>query len=159
MVTSDIAKCTEDVSVIKTFSAHGNCKLWMTTEVRSLLTAQYAAFRVGDMTALHSARSVLLKGIKAAKGTYAEKSKGHLCNKGNTRWMSQGDQAQMDDKSGKGSTTMMLLFQTGSTSMHTLKYQTRQPEGGLLPQSGHRPQMLQNIHYNTSCKEISCILS
>ena len=28
-----------------------------------------------------------------------------------------------------------------------------------LPQSGHRPQMLQNIHYNTSSKEISCVLS
>ena len=68
----------------------------MTTEVRLLLTAQDAAFRVGDMTALRSARSVLSKGIKAASGTYAEKIQGH------TRWMWQGVQALRDYKSSQG---------------------------------------------------------
>ena len=41
------------------------------------------------MTALRSARSALSKGIKAAKGTYAEKIKGHLCDTGNTRQMQE----------------------------------------------------------------------
>ena len=39
VVTSYIAKCTDDVTVIKTFTARGNRKPWRTTEVRSLLTA------------------------------------------------------------------------------------------------------------------------
>lgn len=38
-VTSYTAKCTEDVTVVNTFTTRGNCKPWMTTEVRSLLTA------------------------------------------------------------------------------------------------------------------------
>lgn len=43
VVTSYIAKCTEDVTVVKTFTTWGNRKHWMTTEVRLLLTAQDTA--------------------------------------------------------------------------------------------------------------------
>ena len=75
MVTSYIAKCTEDVTVIKTLHV-ATRKPGMTTEVRSLLTARDAAVRVGDMTALCSARSALSKGIKAAEGNYAGKIQG-----------------------------------------------------------------------------------
>lgn len=39
-VTSYIAKCTADVTVVKTFTTRGNLKPWMTTEVRSLLIAR-----------------------------------------------------------------------------------------------------------------------
>ena len=91
--------CSPDTS--KTFTAHGNRKPWMTTEVRSLLTARDAAFRAGDMTALRSARSALSKGIKTVKGTYAEKIQGHLYDTGNTRRMWQGVQALTDYQSGK----------------------------------------------------------
>ena len=51
VVSSFIAKCTEDVTVIKSFTACGNRKLWITTEVCSLLTARDAAIRAGDTTA------------------------------------------------------------------------------------------------------------
>ena len=84
VVSSYIAKCTEDVTVIKTFTARGNHKPWMTTEVRQLPTVRDAAFRVGDMTALCSARSALSKGIKTVKGNYVEKIQGHLYDTGNT---------------------------------------------------------------------------
>ena len=99
LVTSYITKCTEDVTVIKTFTALGNCKPWMTIEVVLLQTARDAAFRAGDITALCSARSALSKGIKATKGTYAEKIQGPLCDTGNTRQMWQGVQALTDYKS------------------------------------------------------------
>ncbi|XP_058484694.1 uncharacterized protein LOC131459202 [Solea solea] len=98
-VTGYFAKGTEDVTVLKTFTARGNHKPWMTSEVRSLLTARDAAFRKGDKTALRSARSALSKGIKAAKRTYAEGIQGHLCDTGNTRRMWQGVQALTDYKS------------------------------------------------------------
>ena len=101
-LTSSIAKCTEDVTVVKTFTARGNHEAWMTTEMRLLLTAQDAAFRAGDMTDLCSARSVLPKGIKAASGTYAEKIQRHLCDTGNTKQMWQGVQALTDYKSRQG---------------------------------------------------------
>ena len=84
-----------------TFTARGNRKPWMTTEVRSL-TAEDAAFRAGDMTALHSARSALSEGIKAAKGTNAEKIQGHLSDTGNNRRMWQGVQALTDYKFRQG---------------------------------------------------------
>ena len=102
VVTSYTAKCTNNVTVIKTFTGHVNRKLWMTTEVRSLLTARGAAFRAGDMTTLRSARSVLSKGNEAEKGIYAEKIQGHLCDTGNTRQMWQGVQALTDYKSRQG---------------------------------------------------------
>lgn len=47
-VTSYIAKCAEDVTVVKTFTTRNNQKPWMTAEVRLLLKAQDAAFRGGD---------------------------------------------------------------------------------------------------------------
>lgn len=47
-VISYIAKCAEDVTVVKTFTTHNNQKLWMTAEVRLLLKARDAAFRGGD---------------------------------------------------------------------------------------------------------------
>ena len=117
-----ISKCTEDVTVIKTFTARGNRKPWMTTEVRSLLTARDAAVRVGDMTALCSARSALSKGIKAAEGNYAGKIQGHLCGTGNTRRMWQRVQALTDYRSSQGSMTMMIFFQTGSTTFYAFKH-------------------------------------
>ena len=40
--------------------------------------------------------------IKAAKGTYAEKIQGHLCDTGNTKWMWQGVQVLTDYKSRQG---------------------------------------------------------
>ena len=55
-VTSYIAKCTEDVTIIKTFTARANQKPWMTTEDRSLLKAHDTAYRSGDKVALHSAQ-------------------------------------------------------------------------------------------------------
>lgn len=51
-VTSYIAKCTEDATVVKALTAHSNQKPWMTAEVCSLLTAC-------------SARSALPKRISA----------------------------------------------------------------------------------------------
>lgn len=44
-ITSYIANCTGDVTVVKTFTTRGNRKLWMNTEVRSLLTAQDTALK------------------------------------------------------------------------------------------------------------------
>ena len=51
------------------------------------------------MTSLRSVKSVLLKGIKAAKCIYADIIQGHLCHTGNTTQMWQGVQALTDDKS------------------------------------------------------------
>lgn len=98
-VTSYIAKCTEDVTVIKIITARGNQEPWMTAEVRSLLTAWDAAFRAGGRTAHRSARSALSKGINSAKRTYAVKIQGHLLHTGITRWMWQGVDNDDDDAS------------------------------------------------------------
>ena len=78
-VTSYIAKCTEDVTVIKTFTAQGNRKPWMTTVVRSLLIARDAAFRVG-LTALPLSQVCTLKRNQGCKR--------HLCreNPGTPLW-------------------------------------------------------------------------
>ncbi|XP_072923421.1 uncharacterized protein [Hemitrygon akajei] len=95
-VISYIAKCTEDVTVIKTFSARGYKKPWMTTEVRSLLKARDTAYRSGDRSTLRSARSTLSLGIRKAKRAYAGKIHGHFCDTGDTRRMWQGIKALTD---------------------------------------------------------------
>ncbi|XP_059825173.1 uncharacterized protein LOC132393795 [Hypanus sabinus] len=77
-VISYIAKCTEDVTVMKTFTARGYKKPWMTTEVRSLLKARDTAYRLGDRSALRSARSALSLGIRKAKRAYVGKIHGHF---------------------------------------------------------------------------------
>ncbi|XP_055487592.1 uncharacterized protein LOC129694857 [Leucoraja erinacea] len=91
-VTSYIAKCTEDVTIMKTFTARGNEKPWMTAEVRSLLRARDAAYRAGNTAALRSTRTALEKGIRAAKRAFAGKIQGHLCDTGDTRRMWKGIQ-------------------------------------------------------------------
>ncbi|XP_059819192.1 uncharacterized protein LOC132390609 [Hypanus sabinus] len=97
-VISYIAKCMEDVTVIKTFTARGYKKPWMTTEVRSLLKARDTAHRSGDRCALHSARTALSLGIRKAKRAYAGKIHGHFCDTGDTRRMWQGIKALADYK-------------------------------------------------------------
>lgn len=74
-VTSYIAKYTEVVTVIKTFTACGNEKPWMIAEVGSLLRARDAAYRAGNTAALRSTRTALKKGIKAAKQAMQRKSR------------------------------------------------------------------------------------
>lgn len=97
-VTSYIVKCTEDVTVIKTFTALNNQKPWMTAEVGMLLKTRDAAYRGGEKAALCSARSALSSGTKAAKTKYAGKIQENLCNTGNTRQMWLGIQQLTDYK-------------------------------------------------------------
>ena len=91
-VMSYIAKCTEDVTVMKTYIVRNNQKPWMTAEVRQLLKARDAAYSGGDKAALCSARSALSRGIRAAKRRHAGIIKENLCSTGNTRQMWQGVQ-------------------------------------------------------------------
>lgn len=57
----------QSVNVVKTFPARVNPKLWMTTDVHMLLTAQDAGFRSEDKVSLCSVRSELTKELKAEK--------------------------------------------------------------------------------------------
>lgn len=59
-VYAEAMTCTEDVTVVKSFTARGNRKPLMTAEVRSLLTAY------------------------DAKRNYTEKIQGHICDKAQT---------------------------------------------------------------------------
>ncbi|XP_059831519.1 uncharacterized protein LOC132397158 [Hypanus sabinus] len=94
----NIAKCTEDVTVMKIFTARDYKKPWMTTEVRSLLKARDTAYRSGDRYVLRSARSALSLGIRKVKKAYAGKIHGHFCDTGGTRRMWQGIKALTDYK-------------------------------------------------------------
>ncbi|XP_072903786.1 uncharacterized protein [Hemitrygon akajei] len=98
VVISYIAKCTEDVTVMKTFTACGYKKPWMTTEMRSLWKARDTAYRSGDRSALRSARTALSLGIRKAKRAYAGKIHGHFCDTGDTRRMWQRIKALTDYK-------------------------------------------------------------
>ena len=91
-VISYIAKCTEDVTKVKTFTVRSNQKPWMTAEVRQLLKDRDVAYREGDKAALCTARSALSRGIRAAKKNHARKIQENLCSTGDTRQMWQGIQ-------------------------------------------------------------------
>lgn len=71
--TDYIAKCTEDITELMTYTVQNNQKPWMTAKVHQLLGAWDTTFRGGDMAAYRSAGSVVCKGIRAAKRSCKEK--------------------------------------------------------------------------------------
>lgn len=92
-VTSYISKCIDDVTFSKTITTRSNQKPWMTAEVRALLRTQDSAFRIGDKTALRTARAKLSRAIREAKRAHAQRILNHFQDSGDTRRMWQGIQA------------------------------------------------------------------
>nr|XP_049591334.1 uncharacterized protein LOC125978210 [Syngnathus scovelli] len=72
--------CMVTVCVDKTIRVFPNQKPWMTSQVRSLLTARDSAFRSGNRALYSSTRADLKKGIKKAKPDYMRKMESHLAS-------------------------------------------------------------------------------
>ncbi|KAI4882201.1 hypothetical protein NFI96_003940, partial [Prochilodus magdalenae] len=98
-VTGFIRKCVDDVTQTKQIRTLPNQKLWMNSDVRSLLKARDAAFKSGNSEELKAARHNLKAGIRAAKHKYSSQIAAHFNTNSDPRRMWQGIQVITDYKS------------------------------------------------------------